>query len=304
MSVPRVKQTADDCEKNIDTMKEDSDHELLHQLSASAIEACRGTDLAEPCCYLQALGFKSEEMEAAYMAAHSQTTLTGHKLFAVVNALYFIMRIANLLRGVNVLEPDALTSYSLCTLGTVAVLSGCCVIYFSGQEVKLRQSLARASIGIFLLASSGWIAQCTSALYLQADVHEDNADTFMMSYQLGVLSSILPTFSLVMIRIPFLLCAAMHPVINVLILCCPYSGKVVFLSPSVLQCIVVPLLQVPERLPPNAGCLIDLCQVLMMYSVEKATRLTFLAEVQSAKRIADIQQAASDAEASGERLLL
>jgi hypothetical protein len=42
----------------------------------------------------------------------------------------------------------------------------------------------------------------------------------------------------------------------------------------------------------------------MMYSVEKASRSTFLGEVQSAKRIADIQQAASDAEASGEQLLL
>ena len=289
---------ADDCEKNVATTKEDSDHELLHQLSASAIEACRGTDLAEPRCYLHALGFKSEEMETAYMAAHSQTTLTGHKIFAVVNALYLLVRIVNLLRGDYVLEPDAMTSYFLCTLGVVAVLSAFCVIYFSGQEVRLRQSLARASIGIFLLSSSGWIAQCTSALFFQADVHEDNADTFLMSYLLGVLSSILPLFCLVMLRIPFLVCALLHPVINVLILCCPYAAKIEFIY------VTVPLLQVPERHPPNTGCLIDLCQILMMYSVEKASRSTFLGEVQSAKRIADIQQAASDAEASGESLLL
>lgn len=101
-----------------------------------------------------------------------------------------------------------------------------------------------------------------------------------------------------MLRIPFLVCALLHPVINVLILCCPYSAKIEFIY------VTVPLLQVPERLPPNTGCLIDLCQILMMYSVEKASRSTFLGEMQSAKRIADIQQAASDAEASGESLLL
>jgi hypothetical protein len=41
---------------------------------------------------------------------------------------------------------------------------------------------------------------------------------------------------------------------------------------------------------------------MMLYFVEKASRLTFLAEMRSAKLVADIQQAASDAEASGELL--
>ena len=40
----------------------------------------------------------------------------------------------------------------------------------------------------------------------------------------------------------------------------------------------------------------------MLYYVEKASRLTFLAELRSTKQVADIQQAASDAEASGELL--
>ena len=44
------------------------------------------------------------------------------------------------------------------------------------------------------------------------------------------------------------------------------------------------------------------CQVMVLYFVEKASRLTFLAKMHSAKLVADIRQAASDAEASGELL--
>ena len=50
----------------------------------------------------------------------------------------------------------------------------------------------------------------------------------------------------------------------------------------------------------------DLChtvQIIMLYCVEKASRLTFVKEMQSAKLVADIQQAASNADASAERLV-
>ena len=39
----------------------------------------------------------------------------------------------------------------------------------------------------------------------------------------------------------------------------------------------------------------------MLYCVEKASRLNFVAEMRSTKLVADIQQAASEAEASGEK---
>ena len=39
---------------------------------------------------------------------------------------------------------------------------------------------------------------------------------------------------------------------------------------------------------------------MLLYFVENTSRLVFVAEMRSAKLVADIQQAASDAEASGE----
>lgn len=42
----------------------------------------------------------------------------------------------------------------------------------------------------------------------------------------------------------------------------------------------------------------------MLYSVENASRLTFVSEMQSAKVAADIRKAASDAEASGDLSLV
>ena len=42
----------------------------------------------------------------------------------------------------------------------------------------------------------------------------------------------------------------------------------------------------------------------MLYSVENASRLTFVSEMQSAKMAADIRKAASDAEASGDLSLV
>jgi len=41
----------------------------------------------------------------------------------------------------------------------------------------------------------------------------------------------------------------------------------------------------------------------MLYYVEKESRLNFIAKMRSEKLVADIQQAASDAEASGESLM-
>ena len=41
-------------------------------------------------------------------------------------------------------------------------------------------------------------------------------------------------------------------------------------------------------------------QVLVLYSIENASRLTFIANMRSAKLAADIRQAASKAEASGD----
>ena len=84
---------AANCEKKVNAPNQESEHDLLQQLSASAIESCR--DLAEPRCYLHVLGFKSPEMETAYSAHNRITTVTGHRLLAILNATYLLVRIVN-----------------------------------------------------------------------------------------------------------------------------------------------------------------------------------------------------------------
>ena len=189
-----------------DALEEDSEHDLLHQLSASVIESCRGTDFAEPRCYLQVLGFKSPEMETAYLACHARTSLTGHRILASALIIYLLFRIINLLRGVNFLKADALVTFYLCTLGVVVVISASCGFYLSGQEVKHRESLTRASTGVGLLAFSGLTVQYVSVLYFQTDWYDGVSETFQMAYSIGMMTSILPAFCLVMVRTPFLLC--------------------------------------------------------------------------------------------------
>ena len=236
---------ASGCEKIADALKENSEDDLLQQLSASAIESCRGTDFAEPRCYLHVLGFKSPEMETAYLAYHARTVLTGQRIIGGVCAFSLLFRIVNLIRGVNFLEADALTTFYLCALGAVVVISATCGVYFSGQEVKHRQSLARASTGIGMLAFSGVTAQYVSVLYFQTDWQDGISETFQMAYSTGVLSSILPAFCLVMLRTPILLCALFQLVISVVVICSSSvsSGLVDYLS--------LPLLQVPECPPPK-----------------------------------------------------
>ena len=241
--------TADDassCEKEADALKESSEHDLLQQLSASAIESCRGTDFAEPRCYLHVFGFKSPEMEATYLAYHSCTALIGHRINAGASALYLLFRIINLIRGVNTLEADALSTFYLCTLGAAAVLSAACGVHFSEQEVKHRQSLARASTGIGLLVLSGSSAQIVSVIYFQTDWHDSISETFQMAYYLGAMMSILPAFCLVMLRTPFLLCASFQIVMGGVIICSSYS-----LGLSKPAYLASPLLQVAKCPPPK-----------------------------------------------------
>ena len=116
------------------------------------------------------------------------------------------------------------------------------------------------------------------------------------------MTSIVPAFCLVMLRTPFLLCASFQIVMGVVIICSSYSTGL-----SIPAYLAPPLLQVAECPPPKVRpetrcCSMPHCQVMMLYIVEKASRLTFLAEMHSAKRVADIQQAARDAETSGELL--
>merc|ERR1712086_315068 len=245
-SVDEKTADAPGCEKNADALKEETERDLLQQLSASAIELCRGTDFAEPRCYLNVLGFKSPEMETAYLAYHARTALTGHRLFAGSNAIYLLFRIVNFLRGVNILEADALTTFFLCTLGAVAVLCAACGVYFSGQEVKHRQSLARTSTAIGMLAFSGWAAQTVSVLYFQTDWHDSIPETFRVAYFVGVCTSIIPTYCLVMLRTPFVLCASFQLVTGVVIICSSYSTR-----PSIPAYLVLPLSQVAECPPPK-----------------------------------------------------
>ena len=229
--------SADDC-KNDDTTEE-SDHDLLHHLSASAIESCRGiTDLAEPRYYLHVLGFKSPEMETTYLASHSRTCLTGHRIFAAFNAMYLLMRIVKLLLGSNKVEVNPATIYFLCTLGANSAISAFCIFHFSGREMKCRESLARVSNGSVLLAFSGWPAQLWSIVYLQL-VDDDRFEPFNLGYFIGVWTSILPPFALVMLRLPFLQCAGCNLAIGVFLLCSSLSNE----SASSW---VFPLLQVPE----------------------------------------------------------
>jgi hypothetical protein len=252
--------TADDGEKLVDATKEQSQLDLLYQLSASAIESCRGTDLGEPRCYLHVLGFKSPEMETAYLASQSPTMLTGHIQFAAANALYLLHRIINLVRGVNAVEANALTTFFLFTLGIVVVLSASCSVYFSGQEVKLRQSLARMSTGIGVLAASGWFAQSASVLYVEkAYDDDDKSEVFLMAYFIGAWSSIFPSFCLVMLRMPFLLCATWHIISSVLIVCSSISTRPAYMH------VLVPLVQVSER-PSPARCIWNLIVICVTLS--------------------------------------
>ena len=234
--------TVDDapgCEKNDDALKESSEHDLLQQLSASAIESCRGTDFAEPRWYLHVFGFKSPEMETMYVACHARTSLTGHKLFAGVNAIYLLLRILTLLQGNNYVEASMLTTYFFCTLGVVAVLSASCGVYFSGQEVKHRQALARASIIIAATAISGWIAQFLDVFHFQTDWDDEVVAVFHMGYFVGALCSLGPAFCLVMLRVAFHWCAAAHLSIGVLIISASYSSKA-----HMATFLALPLLQV------------------------------------------------------------
>ena len=152
------------------SIQEESEHELLHQLSAAAIES--GADLGEPSCYLPVFGFKAPEMEAAYSAFHSPTALRGHQIFASVNAFFLIVRICNLLAGNNYLEASALAIFSLCAVGLVVLLSACCCVHFSGQVMKLHQQLSQVTNAIGLLAVCGWLAQFVDVCYYQTDWDE------------------------------------------------------------------------------------------------------------------------------------
>ena len=238
---------ADDFEQNVDATNEDSEQDLLHQLSSSAIEACRGADMTEPRCYLQVLGFKSPEMETAYSAVHCQTTLTGHKIVALSTSSFCLYRIINLLRGVNALDSTVLTIYFLCSLGAVSVLSSFCCVYFTGQAVKRRQELSIMSTGICALALSGWLAQYVDILHYQTD--QDVVNVFHYAYFVGILSSVGPVFALVMLRIHFLWCTIAHLAMGALIV----SATDYLTEKFMASYIVIPLAQVPERLPLR-GC--------------------------------------------------
>ena len=232
--------TADDC-KNDDTTEE-SDHDLLHHLSASAIESCRGiTDLAEPRYYLHVLGFKSPEMETTYLASHSRTCLTGHRIFAAFNAMYLLMRIVKLLLGSNKVEVNPATIYFLCTLGANSAISAFCIFHFSGREMKCRESLARVSNGSVLLAFSGWLAQLWSIVYLQL-VDDDRFEPFNLGYFIGVFTSILPPFALVILRFPFIACVGCNLALGVFLICSSLSNELA-------SSWVFPLLQVSECPP-------------------------------------------------------
>ena len=232
---------AGDCGEQIDN--EESDHDLLHQLSASAIESCRGTDLAEPRCRLHVLGFKNPEMESTYLAVHAPTVLTGHRLLAVANAFYLAIRVGNLVRGVNYLDTSILTSFFLCTCGVVAVLCGSCSFYFAGQEVRHRQSLSRVSIVIGAMALCGWLAQYIDMFFFQTHWETSINDVFHNAYFVGALSSMGPSFCLVMLRIPFHCCAVAHLAFGILVLCTSYAAK-----QHISTFVAMPLLQVSQCL--------------------------------------------------------
>ena len=117
---------SEDHQCDVEPNKEESEHELLHQLLAAAIGS--GADLGESSCYQPVLGFTEPEMEAAYSAFHSPTVLRGHKIFASANAFFVITRICNLLIGDNYLEANALVIFYPCSTGLSAVLSACCCI--------------------------------------------------------------------------------------------------------------------------------------------------------------------------------
>ena len=176
----------------------------------------RSTDFAEPRCYLHALGFKSPEMETTYLACHACAHIAHRPRVNNASALiiYLLFRIINSIPGVNFLEADALITFYLCTLRIAVVISSSCGFYFSGQEVKHRQSLTRASTGVGLLAFSGLTVRYVSVLYFQTDWYDGTSETFEMAYSIGMMTSILPAFCLVMVRTPFLLCAAFQLVMS------------------------------------------------------------------------------------------
>lgn len=64
--------------------------------------------------------------------------------------------------------------------------------------------------------------------------------------------------------------------------------------------VALPLMQVSTSLPPEGGSEFVMKQVLVLYSIENASRLTFIANMRSAKLAADVRQAAAKAEASGD----
>ena len=230
--------------------KEQSEYDLLHELSASAIESGQGYPLGEPCCYLHVFGFKSSEMETTYSAFHAPTALRGHFVFAIMNAIYLIIRSSNLIRGVNYMYASVLTTYFLFTLGMVTVLSTTCCVYFRGNAVKLQQSLARMSNIIGLLAFSGWIAQYIDLFHFQTDWEDiDIAAVFHVAYFAGALSVIGSTYCLVILRMPFHLCAAAHLANSSVLLSSSYATK----GEYMVTYIAMPLLQVYEQ--PSSECI-------------------------------------------------
>ena len=144
--------------------------ELLQQLTASAIESCRGAELDSPRCYLRVLGFRSAALETAYAASNAPSVSAGHRIFSSFHGLYVVMRLLAVMSGDNTITASsALTVYCFCSHGLAVVLSIFCWMYFSGREVELRESLARVGTAAVLLAFSGWVAQDIDILYNQTN---------------------------------------------------------------------------------------------------------------------------------------
>ena len=164
---PTPEKAADDDEDCAEEPRKNLE-EMLQQLTASAIESCRGAELDSPRCYLRVLGFRSAALETAYAAHHAPSVSAGHRIFSIFHGVYVVMRLLAVMSGDNTITASsALTVYCLCSHGLAAVLSCTCWIYFSGREVELRESLARVGTAAVLLAFSGWVAQDIDILYNQ-----------------------------------------------------------------------------------------------------------------------------------------
>jgi len=231
------------------SINQKSEHELLHELSAAAIESS-GADLGEPSCYLPVFGFKEPEMEAAYHAFHSPTVLTGHQIFASVHALFLLIRGSNLLSGNNYLEPSALTVVSLCIMGIVAVSSASCCVHFSGRVMKLHQSFAQMTNAIGLLALMGWLATFVDILFCQTGWDEDKNTLFHCAYFIGMIFTSGATFVLVMLRMSFRVCSAASLMLGVVPIISGWAT-----GTDIASFVAFPLLQVPACLPPQCACL-------------------------------------------------